>query len=63
MRALAKHFSARRLLWGSDYPQSQGIDYASMVALARDVFSALPESERERPLGRTARLLYPVSGR
>jgi predicted TIM-barrel fold metal-dependent hydrolase len=59
VRALAKHFGARRLLWGSDYPQTQGIDYAGMVALAREAFSVLPESEREWPLGATARSLYP----
>jgi predicted TIM-barrel fold metal-dependent hydrolase len=60
VRALAKHFGARRLLWGSDYPQTRGIDYAGMVALARDAFSVLPESEREWPLGATARSLYPL---
>lgn len=57
--ALAKHFGARRLLWGSDFPQTRGIAYPAMLALAREVFSALPAAEAEWPLGRTALSLYP----
>ncbi len=57
--ALAKHFGTQRLLWGSDFPQTRGIDYPAMLALAREVFSVLPAAEADWPLGRTALSLYP----
>ncbi len=57
-RALAKHFGARRLIWGSDFPQTRGIDYPEMLALAREVFSVLPAADAEWPLGRNALSLW-----
>jgi predicted TIM-barrel fold metal-dependent hydrolase len=54
---LADRFGADRLVWGSDYPQTEGT-YAGMVELARRAARNLDEGEREDFLGGTARRLW-----
>jgi predicted TIM-barrel fold metal-dependent hydrolase len=53
---LAERFGPR-LIWGSDYPQTQG-PYAELVELARSAFAELAPEARERALGRNARELW-----
>ncbi|MCU1374402.1 MAG: amidohydrolase [Actinomycetia bacterium] len=55
--ALAATFGADRLIWGSDYPQTEGT-YAGMVALAERAARRLGEGERGDFLGGTARRLW-----
>jgi predicted TIM-barrel fold metal-dependent hydrolase len=54
---LAGAFGAERLIWGSDYPQTEG-SYGSMVELARTAASGLDEAGRAQFLGGTARRLW-----
>ncbi|MCU1483406.1 MAG: TIM-barrel fold metal-dependent hydrolase [Actinomycetia bacterium] len=54
---LADRFGADRLVWGSDYPQTEGT-YAGMVELARRAARHLGEGERDDFLGGTARRLW-----
>jgi len=51
--ALCERFGDRRLLWGSDYPQTPG-PYAELVALGRSAFAVLRPEARERALGQNA---------
>ncbi len=62
---LASTFGARRLLWGSDYPQTHDRSYAELVALCRGAAADLSEDDRRWYLGGTAMELWPelASGR
>lgn len=53
---LAEHFG-ERLIWGSDYPQTEG-PYAELVELGRRAFAALRPQARERALGVNAQELW-----
>lgn len=60
---LAAEFGARRLMWGSDYPQTHDRSYAALVALCRDAAADLSDADREWYLGRTAASLWPELSR
>ena len=65
-RALDKHFGARRLLWGSDFPHTQGSaadPYKELVDLAREALAFLSPADREQLLAGTARSLFPALAR
>jgi predicted TIM-barrel fold metal-dependent hydrolase len=55
--ALAEAFGADRLIWGSDYPQTEGT-YADMLALAQRASRRLDEAAQAEFLGGTARRLW-----
>jgi predicted TIM-barrel fold metal-dependent hydrolase len=59
VRALATRFGARRLLWGSDYPQTHDRSYPELAAFGRSAFSALRADDRAWALGGTALCLWP----
>jgi predicted TIM-barrel fold metal-dependent hydrolase len=54
---LAGAFGADRLVWGSDYPQTEG-SYGSMVELARRAAAGLDDAGQADFLGGTARRLW-----
>lgn len=56
---LAREFGARRLLWGSDYPQTHDRGYADLVALCREAAADLSAEDRAEYLGGTALRLWP----
>jgi predicted TIM-barrel fold metal-dependent hydrolase len=58
-RQIVARYSARRLLWGSNYPVSQEGSYADMAALGRRALPFLSDDEREWFLGGTATFLWP----
>ncbi len=61
--ALVERFGPERLLWGSDFPHSQGTGpaaYAELVDLARETLGFLTAGEREQIFGGTALRLYPA---
>lgn len=60
---LVERFGPRRLMWGSNFPNSRWEGppgpYRGLVELAVDSLSFLSEEERRRLLGETALTLYP----
>jgi len=63
IEALVTRFGPPRLLWGSDYPHSQGspaAPYKELVDLARETVAFLSPADREQMLAGTARSLFPV---
>jgi L-fuconolactonase len=60
MARLASDFGARRLVWGSDYPQTHDRTYAELVELGRDACRSLPGDEQELVLGGNAQRLWPT---
>jgi len=60
--ALAAEFGARRLLWGSDYPQTHDRSYAELVSICREAADDLGAEDRAWYLGRTAVELWPELG-
>ena len=56
---LADAFGARRLLWGSDHPQTHDRSYTDLVRLCRDASADLSDDDRSWYLGRTACALWP----
>lgn len=59
VRRLVDVFGADRLMWGSDYCQTQDRSYAELVRLARESFSELDANERFACQAGTARRLWP----
>lgn len=57
--ALAARFGSDRLLWGSDYPHSDGPGYSALVELARQTTADLGPTARDDVLGGTARRIWP----
>jgi L-fuconolactonase len=57
--ALVAHFGSQRLLWGSDYPHSDGPGYSELVRLACTTTAELGAREQGDVLGGTARRLWP----
>ena len=55
-------FSARRLLWGSDYSQTHDRPYTALADYARHAASKLGDDDRAWYLRDTARLLWPELG-
>lgn len=56
---VAAEFGARRLLWGSDYPQTHDRSYPALVALCRAAAANLSDADRDEYLGGTALRLWP----
>jgi predicted TIM-barrel fold metal-dependent hydrolase len=56
---LVARFGSDRVLWGSDYPHSNGRGYDALVALARRTTEVLGARARADVLGGTARRLWP----
>ncbi len=59
---LADIFGAGRLMWGSDYPQTDG-DYSSLVDMARTASECLTASGREGFLGANAHRVFFAASR
>ena len=59
---LIEKFGARRLMWGSNYPNTYDRPYDVMVNLARNAFSYLPAVDQEAIFGGTALSLWPELG-
>jgi L-fuconolactonase len=55
-------FGTRRILWGSDYPQTTHDSYADLVDLALDAFSDLAPTERAAVLGGNTQRLFGFAG-
>ena len=55
---LVASFGANRLVWGSDFPQTQGHSYAEMVALAQHAARRMGEGDLAEFMGGTARRLW-----
>ena len=60
--ALAERFGARRLMWGSDFPQTHDRSYAQLVDWGRQAFSGLAPEDRDQVLARTALGFWPPPG-
>ncbi len=56
---LVGRFGADRVMWGSDFSQTHDRGYTGLVALARQSFSGLSSSERERCFMATPRSVWP----
>ena len=55
-------YGARRVIWGSDFPQTPVASYREAVTEGRSAAAALPEQDRDDILGGNAlRLWWPVS--
>jgi predicted TIM-barrel fold metal-dependent hydrolase len=59
LERVVKHFGAKRVAWGSNYPAAKG-KLADLLAAARKALSGLTEDERDWVFGRTAKILYPA---
>jgi L-fuconolactonase len=55
---VAEAFGARRLCWGSDYPQHRSLSYPEMVGLARQATAGWADDDRELFLAGTSRRLW-----
>ena len=59
-------FGAERVIWGSNFPASWGIDasdpYKNLVDLGRDGLSFLDENDFQLVMGGNARRIYPALG-
>ena len=56
---LATAFGSRRLLWGSDHPQTHDRPYAELVELGRTACGDLPPADQALFLGGNAHRLWP----
>ena len=56
---LIDHFGAARIMWGSDFCQTQDRSYAELVALGRSAFEQRSAEEQGLCMGGTARALWP----
>lgn len=62
LEAMFKHFGAKRLLWGSDFPHTKGspaAPYKDLVDMARDTLTFLDAADRDQYFGGTAHSLFP----
>jgi L-fuconolactonase len=59
LERVVKHFGAKRVAWGSNYPAAKG-KLKDLLAAARKALSGLTEEEREWVFARTAKILYPA---
>jgi len=59
-RKVVDAFGARRIMWGSNYPASEG-SLAGLLADARRALASLTEEERDWIFSRTARSVYRIS--
>jgi predicted TIM-barrel fold metal-dependent hydrolase len=57
---LAADFGPRRLVWGSDYPQTHDRSYAELVELGRRACAGLPVDQQQQFLGGNALRLWPA---
>jgi L-fuconolactonase len=57
---LAATFGARRLVWGSDYPQTHDRSYRELVELGRCACARLADGDRALVLGANALRLWPA---
>lgn len=55
---LVRHFGSNRIMWGSDFCQTQDRPYGELVDLARRAFAGLEPAERAACLGGTAARLW-----
>jgi L-fuconolactonase len=60
LEQLRKLYGASRIMWGSNYPASQGFDYPGMVKLAMRAVRDWPRDDQSFFLGGTARTLWPT---
>ena len=60
VRRLAGTFGARRLVWGSDYPQTHDRSYADLVALGHAACDDLAATDRDLVMGGNALRLWPA---
>jgi L-fuconolactonase len=63
MNMLVNAFGARRLVWGSDYPQTHDRSYAELVELGRSACARLSETDRDLVMGGNALRLWPALAR
>jgi predicted TIM-barrel fold metal-dependent hydrolase len=56
---LVAEFGARRLMWGSDYPQTRDRPYGELLALARRGCDGLASADADLVLGGTAAAIWP----
>jgi L-fuconolactonase len=62
IKALNQHFTAARLMWGTDWPISlPGLPYARSVELYRDHLDYLPVADREQILYKTVQRIWPFN--
>ena len=59
LERVVKHFGAKRVAWGSNYPAAKG-KLEELLAAARKALSGLTEEERDWVFARTAKILYPA---
>ena len=59
LERVVKHFGAKRVAWGSNYPAAKG-KLKDLLAAARKALSGLTEEERAWVFARTAKILYPA---
>jgi predicted TIM-barrel fold metal-dependent hydrolase len=57
---LVAAFGVRRLVWGSDYPQTHDRSYADLVQLGRDACAGLPADDQQQFLAGNALRLWPM---
>jgi predicted TIM-barrel fold metal-dependent hydrolase len=57
-----QRFSAGRMMWGSNYPNTYDRSYKAMVELAREALSFLSPVDQEAVFGGTATSLWPELG-
>lgn len=55
---LAERFGPERLVWGSDFPQTEGLGYGAMVALGRRACRNLDDAAADGFLGGNAHRLW-----
>jgi predicted TIM-barrel fold metal-dependent hydrolase len=63
IQTLVNRFGPERVMWGSDFPHSQGgaaAPYTELVDLARDVLVSLSPTERAQVFAGTAQRLFPA---
>ncbi len=56
---LVARFGAERIVWGTDFPHTDGPGYGALVDLARTTTAALSPADRDAVLGGTARRIWP----
>lgn len=62
LTAVVEAYGARRVIWGSDFPQTAAPSYSDVVAEGRRATAALPQPDRAAILGENSlRLWWPVS--
>ena len=58
-KPLLERFGARRILWGSNYPNTYDRPYGAMLELAREAFVSLSVRDQEMLFGGTAVSIWP----